>query len=152
MMMKKLKKPYYKNNTPYQKEKNKKQHRKNENQIKTKHRKKNSITKHNTKIYISKDTTQRKIEYEYTFNNNKSLLKCGDIESNLGPRPTLMFNHPQEHVEKQKTYFFHKTTQIKPEYNHILDLFKPYLNYTHTSNINPHLTQFCRNNNHCPES
>jgi hypothetical protein len=150
MMMKKPKNPYYKNNTLNQKEKSKKQHRKNENQIKTKHRKKNSITIHNTKKYISKDTTQ--IEKEYTFNNKKSLLKCGDIGNNPGPRPTLLLNHPQEHVEKQKTYFFHKTTQIKPEYNHIMDLFKSYLNHTHTSNINPHLTQFCRDNNHCPES
>jgi hypothetical protein len=93
MMMKKPKNPYYKNNTLNQKEKSKKQHRKNENQIKTKHRKKNSITIHNKKIYISKDTTQ--IEYEYTFNNNKSLLKCGDIESNPGPRPTLFLTTPK---------------------------------------------------------
>jgi hypothetical protein len=146
MMTKKPRKPYHKNNTPYQKEKSKTQHRKNENQ--TKHRKKNATTIHNTKKYIPKDTTQ--IENEYTF--KKSLLKCGDIESNPGPRPIPLFNHPQEHVEKQKTYFFHKTSQIKPEYNHIMDLFKLYLNHTHTSNINPHLTQFCRDNNHCPES
>jgi hypothetical protein len=92
------------------------------------------------------------MEYEYTFHNKTTLLKCGDIKSNPGPRPTLLLNHPQVHIEKQKTYFYRKTTQIKPEYNHILELFKPYLNYTQTTNINPHLTRFCRNNNHCPES
>jgi hypothetical protein len=85
----------------------------------------------------------------YTFHNFKSLLSCGDIERNLGPRPTLLLNHPQAYPEKQKTYFYHKTTQIKPEYNHILELFKPYLNCTQTTNINPQLTQFCKNNNHC---
>jgi hypothetical protein len=88
----------------------------------------------------------------YTFHNKKILLKCGDIESNPGPRPILLLNHPQVHREKQKTYFFNKTIQIKPEYNHILELFKPYLNHTQTTNTNPHLTQFCRNNNHCLES
>jgi exonuclease III len=80
------------------------------------------------------------------------LIKCGDIESNPGPRCTLLLNHPQEHLEKQKTYFFHKTIQIKPEYNHIFVLFQPYLKHTQNTNINPYLTQFCRNNNHCPES
>jgi hypothetical protein len=88
----------------------------------------------------------------YIFHNKKTLLKCGDIESNPGPRSTLLSNHPQVHLEKQKTYFYNKTTQIKPEYNHILELFKPYLNHTQITNINPHLTQFCRNNNHCLES
>jgi hypothetical protein len=88
----------------------------------------------------------------YTFHNKKILLKCDDIESNPGPRPTFLLNHPQIYLEKQKTYFFNKTTQIKPEYNHILELFRPYLNYMQATNINPHLTQFRRNNNHCPES
>jgi hypothetical protein len=87
-----------------------------------------------------------------TFHNKKTLLKCGDIESNPGPRPTLLSNHPQIHLEKQKTYFYNKTTQIKPEYSHILEIFKPYLNHTQTININPHLIQFCRNHNHCPKS
>jgi hypothetical protein len=89
---------------------------------------------------------------KYTFHNKKILLKYGDIESNPGPRPTLFLNHPQIHLEKQKTYFYYKTTQIKPEYNHILEQFKPYLNSTQNTNINPNLTQFCRNNNHCPEN
>jgi hypothetical protein len=57
-----------------------------------------------------------------------------DIESNPRPKPTLLLNHPQEHLEKKKTYFFHKTTQIKPEYNHILDYFN------HTSIIHKPIT------------
>jgi hypothetical protein len=80
------------------------------------------------------------------------LLKCGDIERNLGPRVNLLVNHPQIHYEKQKTYFYNKTTQIKPEYNHIFELFKPYVNYLPTTNTNQHLIQFCINNNHCPQS
>jgi hypothetical protein len=88
----------------------------------------------------------------YIFHNAKTLLKCGDIESNLGPRFTFLLNQPQIHQEKQKTYFYSKTTQLKPEYKHIFELFNPYLNYTQTSTINPHLAQFCRNNNHCPKN
>jgi hypothetical protein len=36
----------------------------------------------------------------HTFHNHKSLLICGDIESNPGPRSTLLSNHPQAHTEK----------------------------------------------------
>jgi hypothetical protein len=88
----------------------------------------------------------------YTFHNKTTLLKCGNIESNPGPKNTLLLNHPQIHQERQKTYFYNKTTQIKPEYYHIFEIFKPYLNYTQPTNINLHLTQFCRNNNHCPKN
>jgi hypothetical protein len=103
-----------------------------------------------TKIKI---TTQTKIKTpNYTFYNKTTLLKCGDIESNPGPRNTLLLNHPQIHQERQKTYFYNKTTQIKPEYNHIFDLYEPYLNHTQTTNMNQHLTQFCINHNHCPKS
>jgi hypothetical protein len=85
-----------------------------------------------TKIKI---TTQTKIKTpNYTFYNKTTLLKCGDIESNPGPRNTLLLNHPQIHQERQKTYFYNKTTQIKPEYNHIFDLYEPYLNHTQTTN------------------
>jgi hypothetical protein len=72
----------------------------------------------------------------YTFHNRKTLLKCGDIESNPGSRPTFLSNHPQIYLEQQKTYFYNKTTQIKPEYSHILEIFKPYLYHTQTININ----------------
>ena len=41
----------------------------------------------------------------YKFQNKKSLLKCGDIESNPGPRPTILTHHPLIHLERQKTYF-----------------------------------------------
>jgi hypothetical protein len=95
------------------------------------------------------DTQTKNKTPGYTFCNKKALLKSGDIESNPGPRYTLLLNHPQIHLEWQKTYFYNKTTQIKPEYNHIFELFKPYLNHTQTTHINPHLTQFCINNNHC---
>jgi hypothetical protein len=88
----------------------------------------------------------------YTFYNKKALLQCGDIECNHGPRINLLVNHPQIHHERQKTCFFNKTTQIKPEYNHIFELFKPYLNYPSTINTNQHLIQFCINNNQCPQS
>jgi hypothetical protein len=80
------------------------------------------------------------------------LLKCGDIESNPGPRYTSLLNHPQIHHERQKTYFYNKTTQIKPEYNHIFVLFEPYLNNTQAINTNQHLTQFCINNNQCQKN
>jgi hypothetical protein len=72
----------------------------------------------------------------YNYYNKKALLKCGEIESNTGPRYTLLLNHPQIHHERQKTYFYNKTTQIKPEYNHIFVLFEPYLNHIQTTNIN----------------
>jgi hypothetical protein len=51
-----------------------------------------------------------------------------------------------------KKYFYNKTTQIKPEYNHILELFKPYLICTQITTTNQHLAQFCINNNTCLES
>jgi hypothetical protein len=94
--------------------------------------------------------TKTSLSHSYNYYNKKALLKCGDIESNPGPRYTPLLNHPQIHHERQKTYFYHKTTQIKPEYSHIFVLFEPYLKHTQTTNINQHLTQFCINNNHCP--
>jgi hypothetical protein len=66
--------------------------------------------------------TKRKIT-TYIFYNKKALLKCGDIECNLGPKFNRLLNHLQIHQERQKTYFYNKTTQIKPEYNHIFELF-----------------------------
>jgi hypothetical protein len=87
---------------------------------------------------------------KYTFYNKKSILICGDIESNPGPKFTLLPNHPQEHLDKYKTYFYKNTTQIKNEYVHMLELFKPYLARTHTENSNPHLVQFCTDNQQCP--
>jgi hypothetical protein len=81
--------------------------------------------------------TKRKIP-TYTFNNKKMLLKCGDIERNPGPRINLLVNHPQIHHERQKADFYNKTIQIKPEYNHIFELFKPYLNYPPTINQGCH--------------
>jgi hypothetical protein len=105
-------------------------------------------------IYKTTPTPPRdkNMSLAYIFHNQKSLLICGDIEKNPGPRSTLLSNHPQAHTDKQKAYFYCKTTQIKPEYNHILEQFKPYLNYTQPTNINPQLAQFCINNNHCPKS
>jgi hypothetical protein len=38
----------------------------------------------------------------YTHHNKKALLKCGDIESNLGLRYTLLLNHPQIYHVRQK--------------------------------------------------
>jgi hypothetical protein len=56
-----------------------------------------------TKIKI---TTQTKIKTpNYTFYNKTTLLKCRDIESNPGPRNTLLLNHPQIHQERQKNTF-----------------------------------------------
>jgi exonuclease III len=86
------------------------------------------------------------------YHNKKDLLKCGDIESNPGPKHNLLLNHPQIHHEKQQMYFYNKTTQIKPEYNHIFENFEPYLKNTQTNNMHPHLTQFCTTNNHCPKN
>jgi hypothetical protein len=110
---------------------------------------KNPIT---YKIRIKEITQNNNKIPHYTFYNKIIRLKCGDIESNPGPRHTLLLNHSQIHQERQKTYFFNKTTQIKPEYIHIFELFKPYLNHMQNININQHLTQFCTNNTHCPSS
>jgi hypothetical protein len=112
------------------------------------------ITIHTTNSYkkiiitkITKKSTQtNKKAPQYNFYNKKELIKCGDIESNHGPITNLLLNHPQIHQERQKT------TQIKSEYNHILELFKPYLSHTQTTNINQQLTQFYINNNHYPKS
>jgi hypothetical protein len=105
-------------------------------------------------ITLKKTTnhTKRKIISPYTFFNKKTLLKCGDIESNHGLRINLLINHPQIHHKRQKTYYYNKTTQIKPEYNHIFELFKPYFNHPLNINTNQQLTQFCINNNQCPQS
>jgi hypothetical protein len=86
-----------------------------------------------------------------TFHDKKLILSCGDIESNPGPKFTLLLNHPQEHLEKYKTYFYKNTTQIKNEYIHILEVFKPYLNHTYRENTNPQLKQFCINNQQCSD-
>jgi hypothetical protein len=104
------------------------------------------------KIIITTQTNNKPPYYNNNYYNKKALLKCGDIESNLGPRYTPLLNHPQVHHERQQTYFYNKTTQIKPEYNHIFELFEPYLKHTQTTNINQNLTQFCINNSHCPKN
>jgi exonuclease III len=101
---------------------------------------------------ITTQTNNKPPYYNNNYYNKKALLKCGDIESNLGPRYTPLLNHPHVHHEKQQTYFYNKTTQIKPEYNHIFKLFEPYLKHTQTTNINQHLIQFCINNSHCPKN
>jgi hypothetical protein len=112
---------------------------------------KNNKTKPNIKKSPSPPNTKRKI-LKYTFHNKKSILTCGDIESNPGPKFTLLLNHLQDHLKKHKTYFYKNTTQIKNKYVHILEIFKPYLNLTHTENSNPHLKQFCINNQQCPHN
>jgi hypothetical protein len=88
----------------------------------------------------------------YTYQNKKLLLRCGDIERNPGPKFTLLLNHPQSHQEKHKTYFYKNTTQIKFEYAHIFESFEPYLNQTQTNTTNQQLTQFSMNNHHCPKN
>jgi hypothetical protein len=88
----------------------------------------------------------------YTYQNKKLLLRCGDIEHNPGPKFNLLLNHPQSHQVKHKTYFYKNTTQIKIEYAHIFESFEPYLNQTLTNTINQQLTQFCMNNHHCPKN
>jgi hypothetical protein len=70
--------------------------------------------------------------------NQLLLLMCGDIERNPSPKFTFLLNHPQDHLEKHKTYFYKNTTQIKIEYIHIFELFKPYLNHTYIENTYPH--------------
>ena len=110
-----------------------------------------STKKPPTKKFTLKNTRKTNFKPTYIYHNKKILLKCGDIESNPGPRNTLLSNHPPIHMKKQKTYFYNKTTQIKPEYRHILEAFLPYLYYTQTININPHLLQFCRNYQQCPK-
>jgi hypothetical protein len=88
----------------------------------------------------------------YTFHNKKAKLICGDIERTPNPKFTLLLNHPQIHQEKHKTYFYKNITQLKTEYKHIFRIFKPYLDHTHIENTNPHLKQFCINNQQCPHN
>jgi hypothetical protein len=95
--------------------------------------------------------TKRKTPY-YIFHDKKSILICGDIEKNPGPKLTFLLNHPQIHQEKYNTYFYKNSIQIKIEYEHIFESFKPYLNRTQIDNTNPHLTQFCTNNQQRPHN
>ena len=96
-------------------------------------------------------TTKRKT-LSYTFHNKKLILRCGDIEKNPGPKFTLLLNYPQIYQEKHNIYFYKNTTQIKIEYIHIFELFKPYLIHTHIENTNPHLKQLCTKNQQCPHN
>jgi hypothetical protein len=95
--------------------------------------------------------TKRKTSY-CIFHDKKSILICGDIERNPGPKLTLFLNHSQIHQEKHNTYVYKNSIQIKIEYEYIFESFKPYLNRTQIDNTNPHLTQFCTNNQQCPHN
>ena len=111
--------------------------------------KKNTTQKTNkTPILLN---TKRKIP-SYNYHNKKAILISGNIERNPGPKFTLLLNHPQIHQEKHNTYFYKNTTQIKIEYEHIFILCKPYLNHIHIENTDPHLKQFCINNQHYPHN
>jgi rRNA maturation protein Nop10 len=44
----------------------------------------------------------------YTFFNKKTILQCGNIESNPSSKFSLLLNHPQEHHDKQKNTFITK--------------------------------------------
>jgi hypothetical protein len=122
--------------------------------IKENTRRKTSIRKKKITTYTSKKTStppKRKI-LGNTFHNKKSILCCSDIEKNPGPKLTLLLNHLQIHQEKHNTYFYKNTIQIKIKYDHIFESFKPYLNHTHIENTNPHLLQFCINNQQHPHN
>jgi hypothetical protein len=95
--------------------------------------------------------TNRKIP-NYTFHNKKSILICGDIEKNPDPKFTFLLNHPQIHHKKHNIYFYKNTTQLRIEYKYIFEEFQPYLNQTHIENTNPHLVQFCTNNQQYPQN
>jgi hypothetical protein len=116
-----------------------------------KKRKRMKNTQSNSKRTTIQLNTKRKLP-NYIFHSKISLLMCGDIESNPGPKFTLLLNYPQLYQEKHKTYFYKNTIQIKIEYIHIFELFKPYLNHTHIENTNPHLKQFCTNNQQFPHN
>jgi hypothetical protein len=112
------------------------------------------IQKQKEKITKKILKTKTHIPNEQTPNKSTHLLLliCGDIERNPGPKLNLLLNHPQIHQEKHNTYFYKNTTQIKIEYKHIFELFKPYLNHMHIENTNPHLKQFCINNQQYPHN
>jgi hypothetical protein len=116
-------------------------------------RRKTNIKKKKISTHTSKKTPTppKKKTLSNTFYNKKTILCCGDIETNPGPKFTLLLNHPQIHQEKHNTYFYKNSIQIKIEYDHIFESFKPYLNHTHTENTNPHLLQFCINNQQHPQ-
>jgi hypothetical protein len=114
---------------------------------------KKKTSKRNYKRYITTypRKTQKILETRTHIPNKQTpnktthllLLICGDIERNPGPKLNLLLNHPQIHQEKYNIYFYKNTTQIKNEYVHIFEIFKPYLNSIHIENTNPHLKQFC---------
>jgi hypothetical protein len=116
-------------------------------------RRKTNIKKKQISTHTSKKrpTPPKRKTLGNTFHNKKSILCCGDIETNPGPKLTLLLNHPHIHQEKHNTYFYKNTIQIKIEYDHIFESFKPYLNHTHIENTNPHLLQFCINKQQHPQ-
>jgi hypothetical protein len=94
----------------------------------------------------------RRITPNHTSHDKKTVLTCGDKEKKPSLKLTLLLDHPQTHQEKHNVYFYKNTIQIKTEYIHILELFKPYLNHTQTNNTNPPLSQLCINNQQSPHS
>jgi hypothetical protein len=116
-------------------------------------RRKTSIKKKKISTHTSKKipTPPKRKILGNTFHNKKSILCCGDIETNPGPKFTLLLNHPQIHQEKHNTYFYKNTIQIKIEYDHIFESFRPYLNHAYIENTNPHLLRFCINKQQHPQ-
>jgi hypothetical protein len=54
------------------------------------------------------------MEYVYTVHNKTTLIKCGDIESNLGPRPTLLLNHRQAGMSEWTSYGKNYCPDVRP--------------------------------------
>lgn len=75
------------------------------------------------------------------------LILCGDIETNPGPMPNILKNHPSTHKRKAKTYFIPNTIKLHPEYIHLTKKFAPLLKNTHSLHHHisltlPHLHEY----------
>ena len=94
---------------------------------------------HITHLHLK--TPKTKLIYYYTWNNTKILLLCGDIQPNPGPLSYITKNLPHEFTQRQKQYFTHNTTSLKPRYAHLENIFAPHLTYGTQSTLNQELTQ-----------
>ena len=83
------------------------------------------------------------------------LLRCGDIEPNPRPCHPLIANLPPNYNTCSSCYFLPKTIKLKPEYQHIAQIFAPNLLTTHPTHTqktlsHPHLYHFIQTHNSHP--
>jgi hypothetical protein len=111
-----------------------------------------NIRTHNLSLQ-SKSKNQKPKRTTQIFCNisNYLFLKlCRDIEINPSLRLNILKNHPASHHDRHETYFSKNTLvtlQLRMEYNHIYNMFLPYLIQPQTTNLYPPLPRFCTQHN-----